>query len=278
MKKIGFVDYYISEWHANNYPTWMAGCELGGEYKVAYAWAELDASPEDNVTTDEWCAKYGAEKCNTLEELCEKSDYIVILAPSHPDKHFGYAETVLKYGKRTYIDKTFAPDLETAKKIFAIAEENGTPFFSTSALRYATELDEYPACKSVTTSGGGETAEEYIVHQIEMLVKKIGVGATEICADDFGAQITFRVKYNDDRQAMMIYGHSMPFAAYMSAEGSSPKYKAAKSSYFTIFVADMLRFFKEGTTSFDIAETLEVMKIRDGALKAEKNRGEWIKL
>jgi len=278
MKKIGFVDYYISEWHANNYPTWMAGCELGGEYKVAYAWAELDASPEDNVTTEEWCAKYGAEKCNTLEELCEKSDYIVILAPSNPEKHLGYAETVLKYGKRTYIDKTFAPDLATAEKMFAIAKEYGTPFFSTSALRYATELDEYPACDTVTISGGGETAEEYIVHQIEMLVKKIGTGAVAVKAEQLGPQTTFHVQYADDRAAMMIYGPGIPFAAYMSAKGSSPKYKVAKSSYFTIFVADMLRFFKEGTTSFDTAETLEVMKIRDGALKAEKNIGEWIKL
>ena len=23
MKTIGFVDYYISEWHANNYPAWI---------------------------------------------------------------------------------------------------------------------------------------------------------------------------------------------------------------------------------------------------------------
>ena len=23
MKKIGFVDYYLSEWHANNYPAWI---------------------------------------------------------------------------------------------------------------------------------------------------------------------------------------------------------------------------------------------------------------
>ena len=23
MKHIGFVDYYISEWHANNYPAWF---------------------------------------------------------------------------------------------------------------------------------------------------------------------------------------------------------------------------------------------------------------
>ena len=64
MKKIGFVDYYISEWHANNYPKWIAeACErLGVEYKVAYAWAELDVSPVDGLTTDDWCKKFGAEK------------------------------------------------------------------------------------------------------------------------------------------------------------------------------------------------------------------------
>ena len=67
MKKIGFVDYYISEWHANNYPTWMKNaCEkLGLDFEVAYAWAEIDKSPVDGVTTDEWCEKNG----RTLDEV-----------------------------------------------------------------------------------------------------------------------------------------------------------------------------------------------------------------
>lgn len=31
--KIGFVDYYIAEWHANNYPAWFAAAskELGAD-------------------------------------------------------------------------------------------------------------------------------------------------------------------------------------------------------------------------------------------------------
>ena len=39
MKKIGFVDYYISEWHANNYPGWIeeACKKLSVDYKIAYA-------------------------------------------------------------------------------------------------------------------------------------------------------------------------------------------------------------------------------------------------
>ena len=124
MKTIGFIDYYISEWHANNYVGWFKEVneKLGDDFVVKYAWAEMDKSPLDDVTTDQWCEKYGVTKCDTIEELCEKADYILILSPSDPEKHLGYAEKALKYKKNTYIDKTFAPDYKTAKAIFDIYE------------------------------------------------------------------------------------------------------------------------------------------------------------
>ena len=87
------------------------------------------------MNTDEWCAKYGVKKCETIEELCEKSDAIIVLAPSNPEKHLRYAEKVLPYGKLTYIDKTFAPDVATAEKIFELGEKYGAKLFSSSALR-----------------------------------------------------------------------------------------------------------------------------------------------
>ena len=66
MKKIGFVDYYISEWHANNYPVWIKELDCG--YKVTHAWAELGVSPVDRRTTEQWCDKFGYdyEKLKTL--------------------------------------------------------------------------------------------------------------------------------------------------------------------------------------------------------------------
>ena len=68
MKTIGFVDYYISEWHANNYPAWIkqANEKLGLDYEVAYAWAEEDVSPVDGITTEGWCKKFGVTQCKTL--------------------------------------------------------------------------------------------------------------------------------------------------------------------------------------------------------------------
>ena len=283
MKKIGFVDYYLSEWHANNYPTWMAeACErLGLDYKIAYAWAEQDVSPVDGRSTEEWCREFGVEKCETLAQLCEKSDVIVVLAPSNPETHLRFAEEVLKYGKRTYIDKTFAPDLATAKKIFALGEQYGTPFFSSSALRFATELGEYENCRQIFVTGSGATIEEYIIHMIEMAVKKLGLGAEKIMAERYGAQTFLHIAYGDDRVANMIFARSLPYSLYMSdgePKGVRPVTTTVQSKFFDGLIEDILKFFETGTISFDVAETLEVMKLREGAVLAEQRMGEWIDL
>jgi hypothetical protein len=61
MKRIGLIDYYLSEWHANHYPEWIrqANEALGTDYRVTMAWAECEISPIDGVSTDEWCEKNG---------------------------------------------------------------------------------------------------------------------------------------------------------------------------------------------------------------------------
>lgn len=274
MKKIGFVDYFISEWHANNYPAWIdrIAAEMGVDYKVAYAWAELETSPIDGLTTAEWCEKFGAESCATIDELCEKSDVIVILSPSNPETHLRYAEAVLKHGKRTYIDKTFAPDSAVAKEIFALGEKYGTPFFSTSALRYATELDAVDAPDSLLVTGGGSNLPEYFIHLGEMVVKKMGaVKCVKATAN--GSQWIIQAKTTSGKDATMIWGASMPYGAYMTKSGKET-WKSLKSPFFDGLIADMLNFFETGKTSFDCAETLEVMALRDAALAAVETPGE----
>ena len=268
MKKIGFIDYYISEWHANNYPAWIEriAADMGVDYKVAYAWAELDISPVDGITTAEWCEKFGAEPCATIDELCERSDVIVILSPSNPETHLRYAEAVLKYGKRTYIDKTFAPDSAVAKEIFALGEKYGAPFFSTSALRYATELDAVDAPDSILVTGGGSNLPEYFIHLGEMVVKKMGA-VKSVKATKNGSQWIIVAKTASGKDATMIWGSSMPYCAYLTKDGKET-WKSLRSPFFDGLIADMLSFFETGKASFDPSETLEVMRLRDAALKA----------
>ena len=266
MRTVGFIDYYISEWHANNYPAWIkaASEKLGLDFEVKYAYAELDVSPVDGVTTDEWCEKMGVARCSTIAELCEKADYVIILAPSDPDRHLGLAREALKCGKRTYIDKTFAPDYATAAEIFRIADENGAEIFSTSALRYAEELASISPERTVETTGGGSNLPEYIIHQVEMVVKKLGVGAVSTIVNIDGDDTVCRVNYSDGRAATMRYSRKNPFT-FSADGGESVK---ISSDFFAGLIEDILRFFAGEENPVPREETLEVMKIREAVIRA----------
>ena len=260
MKKIGFVDYYISEWHANNYPVWIDALKC--DYKVTHAWAEMEKSPVDGRTTAEWCEKFGVKRCGSIDELCRECDVIVILAPSHPEKHLAYAEAVLPYGKPTYIDKTFAPDLDTAKRIFGIAEKYSTPFFSTSALRYADELGELMGGDNYVITGGGSNFPEYSVHLIEMAVKLLRdtVSTAEVVSQ--GGERICHLTTEKGKKATLVYAPAFPYSIACDKADGTPAFVNITSLFFSGLMKDIVRFFDSGKTSFDTAETLEVMRVR----------------
>ena len=277
MKTVGFIDYFLHEWHANEYPAMIAAYneKNGTDYQVKYAWAEIDSPNEGARTTDEWCKDYGVERCETIEELCEKCDHVFVLAPSNPEKHLPYAETVLKYGKRTYIDKTFAPDYETALKIFELGEKYNTPFFSSSALRFATELNSIKTVANMITTGGGRTLDEYAVHQCEMIVKKLGTDIESAVARLQGTQVFVNIAFESGKSATLCYGINMPFTVYMEA-GEGPRderWAQVTSPFFKGLIADMINFFETGDISFDVNETKAVIKLVETVLKARDNPG-----
>ncbi len=279
MKKIGFIDFYISEWHANNYPAWIKEIsdKTGDGFTVAYAWAEQDVSPVDGRTTDEWCHEFGVTKCKSIHELCEKSDYILILAPSNPEKHLGYAKEALKYGKRTYIDKTFAPSYAEAKQIFDVSDEYGTPFFSSSALRYADELKNIKA-SSVITTGGGGNYEEYIIHQIEMAVKLLGACDGRVKVEKCGNEYISQIVFENGTEAALIYGCAYPFSVHLSKENGGAAHLPVNSHFFNNLIEDILHFYNTGEKSFDGEETLCVMRIREALINAKEDLGKWIEM
>lgn len=287
MKTIGFVDYYISEWHANNYIGWFKDiCEAEGkDFVVKYAWSEREDSPFDKRSADQWCKDFNVERCATIKELCEKSDYIIILAPSNPETHLGYAEEVFKNcnGKHVYIDKTFAPDYATAVKIYELADQYGVKFFSSSALRYATETDEFADPQSLIVTFGGSNLPEYLVHALEIATKIMGVGVVEVKLEKVSnKQYVLFAKYADGRSYSLVYAPYFGFivdAFYNQLiNGDDCKQREAKTGSFNRLLSDILRFFDTGKVSFDKEQTLEIMKVREAFIKLIDNEGQWIKI
>lgn len=264
MKTIGFIDYYMSNWHANNYPVWIkeACADMNEQYKVAYAWAEQDVSPRDGITTDEWCAKFGVQRCGTIEELCERSDCIMILAPADADRHLTYAKAAFPFGKPTFVDKTFAPDLATAKEIFALGQAHRTPFFSTSALRYATELNDIASPNHLSTWGDGNNFSVYVIHQIEMIVKVMQSPCIHAKTTKTETGYDCALSFTNGKTAEIHYSPKSRFA--LEADG---RRSPIHSTFHPILIADILRFFETRQCSFDQGEILEAMRIREMILQ-----------
>ena len=175
-----------------------------------------------------------------------------------------------------FLSNSDAPDFATAEKIFALAKKYNTPFFSSSALRYADELKGVSA-QSVMTTGGGRSLEEYIIHQTEMVVKLLGTGAKRAQVD-VGAEKICRVEYGDGRSAVMIYDEGLPFNVYVKKENGETAFLPIVSQYFKNLLSDILHFYETGEKSFCGGETLEVMKVREAVIKGEKNPGVWVEI
>lgn len=191
MIKIGFIDNFLSEWHANNYPDMIRANErarsLGMD--VCYAYAKEEVSPYDGVTTDEWCRAHGVRRVGSVEELVDRSDCIAVLSPDNPELHLALSEYALKSGKPTYIDKTFAPDKATAEKLFALAKEHGTPMYSTSSLRFADEMKFYRESEVGAKSCmvcGCYRFDIYAIHIFELMCTIMKTGAKRMMAVQTG--------------------------------------------------------------------------------------------
>ena len=167
--KIGFIDYYLDEWHADNYPEMLRKAS-GGEMEAAFAYGMID-SPLTGKTSAQWCEEHGIALCGSIQEVIERSDALIVLSPDNCEMHEELSQLPLRSGKKTYIDKTFAPDRKTAEAIFALGEANGTPCYSTSALRFAAEYEALRGrrVKSMST-WGPNGLETYGIHQLEPIM------------------------------------------------------------------------------------------------------------
>ena len=276
--KIGFIDYFLDEWHANNYPKFIAD-ECGGDFEVAYAYAEIDKP--DGLTTDEWCEKYGVTRCNTIAEVVEKSDCIIVLSPDNPERHLDLCREPLASGKPVYVDKTFALTKEIAKEIVEIGESHNTPFFSTSALRFATELKDISQdgiC--FINSRGPGNFDTYAIHQIEPIVVLMGSEVERIMSVGSGKYESMVIEFSGGRRAVMShYGWTgVDFEMTVNYTDGTTKKVPAMSDFFPNFIKSLCHFFKTGEIFANHDETVAVMGIIEAGNKALKNPCTWIEV
>ncbi len=273
--KIGFIDYYLDEWHANNYPQLIREVS-GGSAEVAYAYAMMD-SPKGGLTTDEWCEKHQIARCATIEELIEKCDALIVLSPDNCEMHEFLCQLPLRSGKPTYVDKTFAPDLATAKRIFALAEQSGTPCFSTSALRYAKEYREVDVDAVCAASlWGSGSFDTYSIHQLEPLAMLMKVPAKRMMCLKAQGWVTLSVEFVDGRYGTIThFEKGSPFVSNICT-GKGNHLFHVEPGFFRELIAEMVDFFHTSVVKVAHEDTMIIMAMREAGLKALSKPGEWV--
>ena len=76
----------------------------------------------------------------------------------------------------------------------------------------------------------------------------------------------------------MIYAYSLAFAVCAEDKNGKEKNSVINSDTFGGLIRDILKFYETGKPSFDRGQTINVMKLREGALKSLETPETWIKI
>lgn len=279
MKKVGIIDNFISNWHSNTYFKLfheIAEEENREEYVITHIYAKTNENPTSHETTEKWCEKTGAKSCSTIEEVCDAVDVIMILAPNNPEMHEELCEIPFKSGKPVYVDKTFAPDFESAKRIIEYGKKCGANYWSSSATRFEPALAPFlsenaPKVSSLSISSGN-VFEIYCIHLIELMNTFMKEGAKSVICHSNTSNIVFEVIYNDGRKAFLnqFVGTYADFACYPEVNGSCKQY-FCKGDFWKGFSRALLNFFDTSIAPISLESTLECIAVRDALIKAIAN-------
>jgi predicted dehydrogenase len=263
---------------ANNY-----GCKV----VVGYSGGSPDVPSSANRVegyTKQLHDEYGVEIVDTIEELCQKVDG-VLLESVDGRPHLKQAKPVIAAKKPLFIDKPMAGSLADVLEIFRLAEENNVPCWSSSSLRYSPGIVEMKKTNSVGDILGCDayspcSLEEhhpdlywYGVHGVEILFAVMGTGC----------QSVRRVQTPDYEFVVGIWeggrigtyrglrkgGHDYGATVF----GTKSIIQAGKYGGYEPLVDEIIKFFKTGVVPVPKEETIELFAFMSAADESKAKGG-----
>ncbi len=270
-KRLGFVDYDLDNFHANIYLRLLRGDLAFRRFEVTACAAERKR--EGAV----WAESNGVPYFNSVAEMNEHVDGYVVLAPSNPQCHLELCRQVFPFGKPCFVDKTFAPDYETAVRIFDLADQFRVPVQTTSALRYteAPQLLGEQWVEHMVAWGGGSSFDEYGIHPLELTISCMGVGVQSLMRRGNERFTQLLLNFTKQRTAVvnLYVDHDTAFAASMTTGKRTLYVRVDESKLFLNAAGAILDFFDAGHALVPREQTLLIRRILDLAAKPEVRDG-----
>lgn len=282
MLKIGFVDHHLNNFHANTFIKLLHEDLSSENVRVVSAW-------ESHPVGEDWCAKHGVERKNSIAEVVANSDVIMVLAPDNLYDHLALCEQVLPYGKPTFVDKLLSPRVEDAVQLVELAQKYGTPLTASSALRFAVELEAMRPNLTGTISeafarGMGEWMG-YGVHTVALILGLMGTGANRLADTGTSGSRYLAIEYPDGRKSTVEVRECenmwdvFPWV-FGAKVGNTYHVQTVKdfNGFYLNLMRMVVNFFRTGLSPVTPQEALETVRILDAANRSQRAGGAWVTL
>lgn len=268
--RIGFVDDNLENFHANTFLALLRGPLLSRGFTVAGCVGLQDAPSRA------WATKNNVPYVADAVEMDRMVDAYMVMAPSTPETHATLCQRVFRFGKPTYVDKTFAPNLATARELFALARQSKTAMQTSSVLRYTNVQEEVRKTSTdpvehMTAWGNGGSFDEYAIHPLELLISVMGPEAMTVMRRGDGDRSQVLVNFSGNRTGTVnVYtSSSTPYAASLTTRKNTRYVVVDQAPMFKDSLSTTLDFFTSGQPKVPEAESLAIMGILDAVRTPE---------
>ncbi|WP_273836223.1 Gfo/Idh/MocA family protein [Guptibacillus sedimenti] len=249
----------------------------GGKVEVAFPGGSSHSllSKERVDKYKEEVQEYGVKIVNSIEAVAEESDAIMLLSMDG-SLHLEQLRKIIPFRKPVFIDKPFSLNSIEALHMKDLAGSDQVPIMSSSALRFADNLQEALVLQDkgeiigADCYGPLEFIREqpgyfwYGIHAVEMLYSILGTGAhaVEVLATDRHHLLTGKWK---DGRIGTVRGNlsgNYEFGAVIHFEKGSVHINASnnKKTYYASLLERVIAFFLNGKPHVSIEETLEIIR------------------
>lgn len=266
-------------------PDHVPGTLVVAAFKGGSPDVESSATRIDRFTA-ELTDKWKVELVGSIEELCSKVDAVLLMSVDGRT-HLRQVRPVFAAKKRVFIDKPFAASLQDAREIVRLSLESGTAFFSSSSLRFVSDVQGLKNNSALGnmlgafTYGPAPTEPHhpdlvwYGIHSVEMLYTLMGPGCESVTRiHTKGADVVVG-RWKDGRTGAVrgIREGATTYGAVAFGSKSVLTTAPPMKTDYRGLVIEIVKFFQTGVPPVSPEETLEMMAFMEAADLSKARQG-----
>jgi len=263
-----------------------ADAELGG-YKVVAAYpkgsSEIESSYKRIPAYTKEIKEMGVSIVNSIDELLELVD-VVLLETNDGRLHLEQALPVLKAGKTMFIDKPMTASLSDAIVIFEKAKQYKVPVFSSSSLRFLSNVQavangEIGNVLGATTFSPASLEKThpdlfwYGIHGVEILYAVMGTGCKSVVRVHTDETDVVVGTWNDGRIGTFRGTRNGKHGYGGIAFGEKGSLDLGPYSSYKPLLIEIVKFFETKQIPVSPDETLELLAFMEAADESKRLGG-----